>query len=92
MAAKKKAQVSMDDRVVTNSELLALLEERETLKEGAARYREKDKQTKDAIQKLDEPMPYRVGRFIITSRQHEGRKVEFETAAGTSIKIETADE
>lgn len=90
--AKKKAQVSMDDRIVSNSELLALLEEREHLKDGVAAYRAKDKQTKDAITKLGEEMPYRCGRFIITEAKHDARHVEFDAEAGQSIKIQTADE
>lgn len=63
--AKKQAQIALEDRIISNSELLALLEEREHLKEAARAtvktYREKDKQTQKAIEKLNEAMPYRCG-------------------------------
>ena len=70
MPTKTKAQVHMDDRMVSNSELLALLEEREDLKEGASAFRNKDKDAKNAIIKLGEEPPYRIGRFIPTSREN----------------------
>jgi hypothetical protein len=82
----------MDDRIVSNSELLDLLEQRETAKVGAANYRAKDKDAKEAIIKLGEEPPYRIGRFIITKRSHNGRHVEFDTEAGSTINIARADE
>jgi len=92
MVTKTKAQVHMEDRLVSNSELLALLEERETLKEGALAFRNKDKDTKNAIIKLGEEPPYRIGRFIITQKTHQARHVDFDIQAGASVKISRADE
>jgi len=92
MPTKKKAQIGMDEKIVSNSELLALLEERETLKEGASRFRAKDKEAKDAILKLDEEPPYRIGGFLITKKNHNGRHVEFDINSGTTIKIDKAEE
>ncbi len=92
MTSKKRAQIGMEDRVVSNSELLTLLEERETLKEGAKAFRAKDKHTKDTIKGLDEPMPYRVGRFLIDKTERPARSVSFETNASVGIKISRADQ
>jgi hypothetical protein len=92
LVTKTKAQIHMEDRMVSNSELLALLEERETLKEGATAYRDKDKATKNAIIALGEEPPYRIGRFIITRKEHQARHVDFDIQAGASVKIARADE
>ena len=92
MATKNKAQIGMDDRIISNSELLALLEERESLREAARAFRNKDKDAKDAVMKLDEPMPYRIGRFIISETKREGRHIDFEVSPSSSVKITTADE
>ncbi len=91
----KKSQLSMDEKQVSNSELLALLEEREDKKEAvrevAQEYRDIDKQTKELIAKLAtdpkyEP-PYRVGPFLITKTKRESRHVEFDTAGSEGIHI-----
>lgn len=91
MATETKAQIGMEDRIVSNSELLALLEEREHLKEGAAVYRAKDKAAKEAIIKLGEEPPYRIGRFLITKKSREARTVEFEIQAGESVRISNTE-
>ena len=96
MPTKKTAQVSMDDRQVSNSELLALLEEREHVKASASEvnsaYREKDKAVKDTITKLGEKLPFRCGPYLISERKNEPRHVEFDAEGGTSISIKNTED
>ena len=87
MPAKKKAQVGLEDRIVSNSELLALLEDRELMKEGVRSYRQKDKAVKAAIVELGEETPFRIGPYYIDKKRTEGRHVEFEVDPGSRIVI-----
>lgn len=89
--AKAQPQHALGETVVENTELLALLEERETLKQGAADYRAKDKEAKGALAGVEEKTPFRVGRFVIDRQATAGRTVSFETAAGVRLTIK-ADE
>ena len=88
---KIKAQMSLDDRLVDNPELLELLENREALKVGARDYRTADKVAKAKIKTLEEPMPFRIGRFIVDKKERGSRSVSFEMAASESISITAAD-
>ncbi len=95
MAAKKKAQMSMDDRVVSNSEVLALLEEREDKRDALAAFRKADKDAKEAVKKLiadGEKPPFRIGPYLISQKEHEERHVEFEITGGTTIKIQNTED
>ncbi len=90
--AKEKAQISLDDRIIKNPELEAKLEERQGLKESAAAYRKADKEAKVLAEALNEPTPFRVGRFIIDKTTRPPKTVSFETDGSSSITIKTADE
>jgi hypothetical protein len=91
MAAKVKAQISMEDNIVDNPELLKLLEDRQEKKQSASEYRKADKAARDAISKITTPMPYRVGKFIISKQEVAAKTVEFETGATERIAIKTID-
>ena len=51
--------------MVDNPELEKLLEERQELKQSVSDYRKADKKAKSEIQKVQTPLPFRIGRFII---------------------------
>lgn len=89
--AKAQPQHELGENVVENPDLLALLEAREELKEGAASYRTADKAAKGALAGVEEKTPFRVGRFVIDRKPTAARSVSFETAAGVKLTI-TADE
>ena len=90
--AKAKAQISMDDRIVKDGELEALLENRQTLKGGIADYRQADKDARKKIGMVSVEMPFRCGRFIISESMSHPGHVEFDKAGGTRLTIKTADE
>ena len=92
MAVKTRAQISMDDRRVDNTELEQLLEERQELKKNVGEYKSADKKAKKMIASLNEPLPYRIGRFIISEAVIPAKSVSFDTDAGKRINIKTADE
>ncbi len=92
MAVKSKAQISMDDRRVDDSELEQLLEDRQAAKEKVSAYHDADKKAKAKITTLKETMPYRCGRFIISERTMPPRSVEFETKGSNSVSIKLAEE
>ncbi len=89
--AKTQPQHELGETVVENTEVLALLEERETLKEGAASYRTADKAAKGALAGMEAKVPFRIGRFVIDRKPTAARSVSFETAAGVRLSIK-ADE
>ena len=89
---KVRAQVHMDDVVINNDGLLQMLEEREEKKKAASEYKSVDKEVKDKINSLDTPLPFRLGRFIITRAPVSAKSVSFETAQGTRINIKLLGE
>lgn len=92
MTTKVKAQIGMDDTILENPELDKLLEERQVLKKSASEFRKADKAAKDKIQTIQTPMPYRVGRFIISKKPVAAKDVKFQTADGTRVDIKAVDE
>ena len=89
--AKAQPQQELGETLVENTELLALLEERETLKEGATAYRGKDKEVKTALAGVEAKTPFRVGRFVIDRKAVPAKDVSFSTEAGFRLDIK-ADE
>jgi len=87
MGPKPKAQIGMDDNIVQNPDLEALLDKREGLKEYTAEYRKVDKDAKAKIATITTPMPYRVGRFLIATQSVPAKSVSFETDPGTRVTI-----
>ena len=92
MTTQTRAQISMDETRVDDSELEQLLEDREELKRGRNAYQEADKKAKEAIAKVTAPSPFRVGRFVITRNPVEGKEVSFETKPTTRVSIKLAGE
>ena len=92
MASKQKSQIGMEDKWVKDPELEALLEKREKLKAGQQAFRATDKEAKEKLAKVTEPVPYRIGRFLISKNIRKRHEVNFTTEAGESISIALADE
>ena len=90
--AKAQPQHELGETVVENTEVLALLEERETLKEGAASYRTADKAAKGALAGMEAKVPFRIGRFVIDRKPTVSRHVEFDTDAGIRLSIKADEE
>lgn len=88
--ARVRPQIHMDDKVIEDAELSQLLEDREEAKKAASEYKAVDKKTKAKIMSMEQQPPYRIGRFIITKRQVEGRHVEFDTDSVPRIDIKLA--
>uniref|UniRef100_A0A6M3KMT3 Uncharacterized protein n=1 Tax=viral metagenome TaxID=1070528 RepID=A0A6M3KMT3_9ZZZZ len=91
MAVKDRAQIGLEDTWVRDAELEELLEDREVKKERLAEYREADKKARDKIAALEQPMPYRCGRFVINKTVLGPRAVEFETEGGERLSIKLAE-
>lgn len=89
---RTKPQISMDETIVENPELLKLLEDRQALKESVASYRKADKAAKDKIRTVDTPTPYRVGRFVISKREVSAKQVSFEVSESSVFTIKLAGE
>ena len=89
--AKDKPQHELGETVVENTELLALLEERETLKQGKADYEAANKRAKEMLAGIETPAPFRVGRFVISRQATAPKTVSFDTPAGFRLNIK-ADE
>jgi hypothetical protein len=77
--------------MVDDKELLKLLDSREELKASVSDYRKADKKAKDRIKSMEQPMPFRIGRYIISSKEIAGREVSFEIAESRRINISLAD-
>lgn len=94
MVSKTRArpQIHMDDNIVENPELEKLLEERQELKESVSEYKKADKAAKDKIRSIEEPTPYRVGRFIISKQAVPAKSIAFETTEGSRVTIKTISE
>ena len=92
MGAKTKAQIGLDDQIIHDNELEGALEERQQLKEDAAAYRKADKEVKIKVAALEDKMPFRCGRFFISSAMTQPKDVEFHTDGGNRISIKTADD
>lgn len=92
MVTKTRAQIGMEDNWVNDEKLEELLEEREQIKKSASDYRKADKEAKAKIAEYENKMPFRCGRFIISSKMISPRSVEFEITGGSKISIKTADE
>ena len=89
--AKAQPQHGLGETVVENTELLALLEERETLSQGKRDYNAKDKEAKAMLAGIEAKTPFRVGRFVISRQTTPAKTVSFETPAGFRLNIK-ADE
>jgi len=91
----RKAQVSMDDTIIRDEALESDLETRATLheqvKKNLGAYNEFDKKVKAQLAKMEDQMPFRVGRFIISKVDREARHVEFDAEGSSSISIKPAD-
>lgn len=95
MTAKAKGQVGMDETVLEDPELEALLETR--AKRAASKlaltadYKKADKAAKEALAKVTIPEEgaIRVGRFRITKSTTAANHVEFDTEAGSRVRIAT---
>ena len=92
VVTKTKAQIGMDDNWVKDEDLEKLLEEREELKKSSSSFRKTDKDARAKIANYEEKMPFRCGRFIISSKSVTPRSVEFEITGGSRVNIKTADE
>ncbi len=92
MAVSQRAQIHMEDEWIENPELLDLLEKREESKEGAATFRQLDKDAKGQIRGLNLEGERRIGRFVISCKATKGRSVSFETDGGVRVNIKAASE
>lgn len=92
MASRVKAQIHMDDKIIKDDGLEKLLEKRQELKGSVSEYRQADKKAKEKIQTITTPLPYRVGRFIISKQPVAAKSVAFETEEGTRVNIKAIDE
>jgi len=92
LPTKTKPQIGLEDKIVTNPDLEALLEDRQLRKAQAKEYRATDKKAKEAINALNEVPPYRIGRFIISRETTKAKSVAFETSEGSRVSIKTIDE
>lgn len=87
-------QLGMDERVVTDDELVKLLEKRMRLGDDRAEigkaFRTADAEAKERIatHQIDEGGAIRVGRFRVTKRHVEARHVEFDAAETQRITID----
>lgn len=89
---RKQAQIGLEDKIINNPELEALLEERQELKPGVSEYRAADKKAKEAVLAIDTPTPFRVGRFIITKQAVPAKSVAFDVNESSRVTIKTVDE
>jgi len=92
MAPKTKAQIGLEDRMVNNPELEKLLEERHALKASVSLFRKADLVAKEKILAVNETMPYRVGRFLITKQSIPGKTIAFETSDAIRVSIKNVAE
>ena len=92
MVTKVKPQIHMDDNIVRDAELEEMLEERQSLKEQVSGYRKKDKDVKAKLAPMEEQMPFRCGRFLVSLGKVQPREVSFEINGGTRITIKTIHE
>jgi len=91
MATKLKAQIHMEDNIVQNDDLEALLEDRQEKKQSAADYRKVDKKAKEKLATIQTPKPFRIGRFIIAEQKVDAKHVEFESGETVRLSIKTVD-
>jgi hypothetical protein len=84
---KTKPQVSMDDHIYDDPELLRWLDNREELKEYLRQYRQADKKAKERIRTIEAPTPFRVGPYVIDLKKSPGHSVWFETQESARITI-----
>ena len=89
---KERSQVGFEDQWVKNPELEALLEKRQELKQGASDYRKADKEAKGKLKTEQTPVPYRIGRFVITKSERQAHEVNFQVDASSAISIKLATE
>ena len=92
MGTKVTEQISMEDVIIENPELLDLLEKRQALKEGVSAYRHADKEAKKKIETMTPPPPFRIGRFVIAKSTTQPRSVSFDIEAGDRISIKLVGE
>lgn len=93
MPVKARAQVSFDEAVVDDKELLEVLEKRESMKEAMAEYKRLDRAAKARIdeKKYGDDGDVRVGRFIVGQRPTEPRHADFDVAGGVRVVIKVAE-
>ena len=84
---KVEPQIHMEETIIEDAELEHLLDERQEAKEAVAEFRKLDKEAKGKIQALTQPMPVRIGRYIIDRQPTPARSVSFDTTPGTRITI-----
>lgn len=92
MAIADKPQISFDDKVIDDNELLRDLDRWSAAKEALDEAREDfsplDKKIKGKVADMDlEEGDYRCGRFVIGVHRGEPRHVEFDRKETTSIRI-----
>lgn len=97
-AADPDPQTTLYETVIDNPDVEAALEKREKLKQRskalAKDYRQADAAAKEALNQLDlgADAPVRIGRFVVSMRQLEGRVVSFETGPSTRLNIKPLEE
>ena len=98
MATKAVNQLGMDETLIENAELEAVLEERLRLQtiagETRKRFEEQNEIARGEIEKLElgEGLVVRIGRFRITRSSVQGRSVAFETEPTTRVNIKVIGE
>ena len=92
MAGKERPQAGLEDRIVHNEELEKMLDDRQDLKESVKEHNKLTKDIKDMLKRIEEPMPFRIGRFVIDGHTSEGHHIEFDTQASFRFSIKLAGE
>jgi hypothetical protein len=92
MVTKVKQQIHMEENIVNSPELEWMLEVRQSLKENVSDYRKKDKEVKAKLAPMEEKMPLRCGRFVVSLEKVQPREVSFEINGGTRITIKPVSE
>lgn len=91
MSARVDPQTSLYEVTIENPELEAALEDREKLRQRAAKarsaYAEADEVAKGLAATLVDDAPVRVGRFVLTRRRVPPRSIAFETEGSTRLTI-----
>lgn len=95
MAARPQPQTALDEHVIEDELLEKALEAREGAKANALAARKAYGKAHDAVKghlerhDLSEG-PLRVGRFVVTARELEGRSVAFDVEPSTRVSIRVA--
>lgn len=95
--ARRKAQIGLDDEWIKDTDLEALLEEREELNNerlaASKLFKEKDGAAKERIAAYDFPAgeTRRCGAFLISKRIAAAREVEWHAPEGEVLSITKAE-